>query len=61
MIPLAEVVVSEYVGSQTPLAIKNAVEQLLCQHYDEDGGDEELSKMIIEKILQKRMCESHST
>jgi hypothetical protein len=52
---------SEYVASQTPLAIKEAVDELLHQHHDEDGGDEQLCKMIIDKILQTRICESPLT
>jgi hypothetical protein len=55
---IAGLVASEYVASQTPLAIKQAVEELLHQHYDEDGGEEKLCKMIIDKILQRRMSES---
>jgi hypothetical protein len=55
---IAQLVASEYVASQTPLAIKKAVKELLHQHHDEDGGDEQLCKMIIDGILQNRMCES---
>jgi hypothetical protein len=58
---IAELSASEYVASQTPLAIKEAVEDILHQHHDEDGGDEQLCKMIIDKILQMRMCESPLT
>jgi hypothetical protein len=54
---IAEMVVSEYVASQTPLAIKEAVEKLLHQCHEEDGGDEKLCQMIIDRILQMRMCE----
>jgi hypothetical protein len=54
---IAELVVSEYVASQTPLAIKEAVENLLHQCHEEDGGDEKLCQMIIDRILQMRMCE----
>jgi hypothetical protein len=54
---IAELGASEYVASQTPVAIKEAVEELLHQHLDEDGGDEQLCKMIIDIIFQKRMCE----
>jgi hypothetical protein len=55
---IAELVASEYVTSQTPVAIKQAVEELLHQHHDEHGGDEKLCEMIIDEILKKRMCES---
>jgi hypothetical protein len=57
---IAELVASEYAASQTPLAIKEAVEELLHQHHHEDDhqGDDQLCRMIIYKILQWRMCES---
>jgi hypothetical protein len=58
---IAQLVASEYVKSQTPLAIKKAVKDLLHQYHDEDGGDEQLCKMIIDGILQNRMCESPLT
>jgi hypothetical protein len=57
----AELCASEYVASQTPSAIKEAVEEILHQHHNEDGEDEQLCKMIIDKILQMRMCESPLT
>jgi hypothetical protein len=58
---IAELSASEYVTSRTPLAIKEAVEDILHQHHYEDGGDEQLCKMTIDKILQMRMCESPLT
>jgi hypothetical protein len=54
---IAKLVVSEYITSQTPLAVKEAVEKLLQQCHEEDGGDEKLCQMIIDRILQMRMCE----
>jgi hypothetical protein len=54
-------VVSEYVASQTPLAIEEAVEELLHQYHDEHGEYERLCQMIIDRILQMRMCESPLT
>jgi hypothetical protein len=58
---IAEVVASEYVASQTPLVVKQVVEELLHQHHDEDGGNEKLCKMIIDGTLHNRMCESPSS
>jgi hypothetical protein len=58
---IAKLVFSEYVTSQTPLAVKEAVEKLLHQCYEEDGGDEKLCQMIIDRILQMHMCESPLT
>jgi hypothetical protein len=56
---IAELVASEYVASQTPLIIKNAVEELLHQHHHEHArGDEKLCKMITDGTLHNRMCES---
>jgi hypothetical protein len=58
LVKIAKLVASEYVASQTPLVIKKAVEALLHQHRHENGGDEQLCKMIIDEILHNRMCES---
>jgi uncharacterized protein (DUF697 family) len=58
---IAKPIVSEYIASQTPLAIKEAVEKLLHQCHEEDGGDEKLCQIIIDRILQMRMCESPLT
>ena len=58
---ISKLVVSEFVASQSPLSIKEAVKELLHQYYDEHGGDEMLCRMIIDKILQMRMCESPLT
>jgi hypothetical protein len=55
---ISELVASEYVASQTLLAIKKAVEELIHQHHHEDGGDEKLCKMIIDGALHNHMCES---
>jgi hypothetical protein len=57
-VKIAELVASEYVASQTPLVIKQTVEELLHQHHHKDGGDEKLCKMIIDETLHNRMCES---
>jgi hypothetical protein len=54
---IAELVASEYVSSQTPLVIKQAVEKLLYQHHHQHEGDEKLCKMIIDEALHNRMCE----
>jgi hypothetical protein len=58
---IAKLVISEYVTSQTPLAVKEAVETLLHQYHEEDGGDEKLYQLIIDRILQMCMCESPLT
>jgi hypothetical protein len=58
---IAKLVVSQYVTSQIPLAVKEAVEKLLHQCHEEDGGDEKLCQIIIDRILQMRMCESPLT
>jgi hypothetical protein len=55
---IAELVASEYVASQTPLVVAQAVGELLHQHHHEDGGDEKLCKMIIDGTLHNRMCKS---
>jgi len=52
---IAKLVASEYVTSQTPLTIKKVVEQLPYQYHDEDGWDQELCKMIVDRILQMRI------
>jgi hypothetical protein len=58
---IAKLVVSQYVTSQTPLAVTEAVEKILHHCYEEDGGDEKMCQMIIDRILQMRMCESPLT
>jgi hypothetical protein len=58
---IAQLVVSQYVTSQISLAVKEAVEKLLHQCHEEDGGDEKLCQIIIDRILQMRMCESPLT
>jgi hypothetical protein len=58
---VAELVASEYVLSQSSIIIKKDVEELLHQYNDEDRGDEKLCEMIIDMILQKRICESPLT
>jgi hypothetical protein len=55
---IAELVASEYIASESPLAIKKAVGELLHQHHHEGGGDEKLCKMILDGTLHNRMCES---
>jgi hypothetical protein len=58
---IADLVVSEYIASQIPFAITNAIEEFLHHSHDEDGVDEHLGKMIIHTIFQERMCESPMT
>jgi hypothetical protein len=58
---IAKLVVSQYVTSQTPLAVTEAVEKILHQCYEEDAGDEKMCQIIIDRILQMRMCESPLT
>jgi hypothetical protein len=56
---IAEIVASEYVASERPLAINKAVGELLHPHHYEHGGDElKLCKMIIDGTLHNCMCES---
>jgi hypothetical protein len=47
---------SEYMTSQTRAAVKEAVKEVL---HKDDGGDDKLSKMIIDIILKNRMCECY--
>ena len=58
---ISKLVVSEFVASQSPLSIKEAVEELLHEYFDEHGGDKRLCQMIVDKTLQMRMCESPLT
>jgi hypothetical protein len=60
---ILELAASQYVESGTPSIIKGTVDELLLyQHHSKsydleyDGGDEKLCKMIIDIILQRRMC-----
>jgi hypothetical protein len=46
----------EYMTSQTQAAVDKAVKEVL---YKDDGGDDKLSKMIIDIILKNRMCECY--
>jgi hypothetical protein len=61
---ILELAASQYVESETPSIIKETVDELLHQHHSEShdseygGGDEKLCKMIIDIILQRRMCGS---
>ena len=48
---------SEYTTSQTQAAVEEAVKEVL---HNDDGGDDKLSKMIIDTILKNCMpCECH--
>jgi hypothetical protein len=47
---------SEYMTSQTQATVEEAVKEVL---HTDDGGDDKLSKMIIDIILKNCMCECH--
>jgi hypothetical protein len=56
---ILELAASQYVESQAPSIIKGAVDELLHHHLHDleyDEGDEELCNMIMDIILQRRMC-----
>jgi hypothetical protein len=51
-----ELAAAEYKTSGTPAAVQKAVKDVLSQY---GGDDEKLCKMIIDIILQNRMCGCH--
>ena len=51
-----ELAAAEYKTSGTPAAVQKAVKDVLSQ---DDGDDEKLCKMVIDVILQNRMCGCH--
>ena len=53
---ILELAAAEYERSGTPAAVQKAVKDVLGQDH---ADDEELCKMIIDIILQNRMCGCH--
>ena len=51
-----ELAAAEYKTSGTPAAVQKAVKDILSQ---DDGDDKKLCKMVIDFILQNRMCGCH--
>jgi hypothetical protein len=47
---------SEYMTSQTQATVEEAVKEVL---HTDDGGDDNLSKVIIDIILKNCMCECY--
>jgi len=47
-------------SSHTPAAVQEAVEEVLYEHHD-DIHETMLCKIIMDIILQNRMCESHQS
>jgi len=50
----------KYMSSHTPAAVQEAIEEVLHEHYD-DTDEAMLCKIIMDIILQNRMCESHQS
>jgi hypothetical protein len=51
-----ELAAAEYKTSGTPVAVQEAVKDFLHQ---DDGDDEKLCSMIMDIVLQNRMCGCH--
>ncbi len=52
-----ELASAEYTKTKTAEVVEKAVKDILCQ--DDARDEDKLCDMIIDIILQNRMCESH--
>jgi hypothetical protein len=55
---IMELATAEYTKSNTAAVVEKAVKDILRQ---DDGDEDKLCEMIIDVILQNRMCGSHSS